>query len=295
MRLLRILLIYSLFLPPLLCAQEATHILQKNETLYSISRQYNVDVRVLLKVNGIEDPRNLPVGLELTIPLHYTVKRGDTLYSIAKEFGTTVSILREENGLEESYILKVDDVLIVPKRTADEGKQSDDQKEERQPSMHESGIRVSEGEEKTPTISDRPDDRQARDSTKLSESGVEEEKQQVEVTWPVRGERSYQQGKLAGTQIIGKKGDVVVSISSGEVVWVGPYRGFGNVVLIQSPNRYVYVYGGNETITVNVGEEVSPGMKIGTLGIHPHEKKPILFFSVFKDGKPVHPVKAPRI
>jgi lipoprotein NlpD len=79
------------------------------------------------------------------------------------------------------------------------------------------------------------------------------------------------------------------------VVWVGPYRGFGKVVFIQSDQGYIYVYAGNDEIHVAPGDFVRRGQKLGELGLHPYEQKPNLYFIVYKDGKPVRPEEAPRI
>jgi septal ring factor EnvC (AmiA/AmiB activator) len=113
--------------------------------------------------------------------------------------------------------------------------------------------------------------------------------------WPLDGYRRYVDGKLKGIQIQGVQGDPVRSISSGKVIWAGPYRGFGRVILVQSSDDYIYVYGGNEETGVEVGQEVEPGTIISTLGINPHLQEPVLFFTVFRNGEPVSPEKAPRL
>src|SRR5690606_10558258 len=84
--------------------------------------------------------------------------------------------------------------------------------------------------------------------------------------WPHPGKREALSGRMTGTVITGRSGDRVVSVSSGRVVWVGPYRGFSRVVLIESENGYTYVYGGNEETLVAVGDQVRQGTQIGLLG-----------------------------
>lgn len=99
-------------------------------------------------------------------------------------------------------------------------------------------------------------------------------------------------GKLEGVRINGDAYSYVRSIAAGKVVLAEPYRGFGNVILIDV-NGYIYLYGGNEDIFVNVGEEVTAGTRIGRLGVS-EDGKQDMFFSVFKDGKPVDTYTAPR-
>lgn len=91
------------------------HIVKKGETLYSISKKYNVTQQELIQLNpGVE--LGLREGVELI--LHKTntphiektdsklndnvrnshvVVAGDTWFSLAKKYGTTVEVLRERN------------------------------------------------------------------------------------------------------------------------------------------------------------------------------------------------------
>jgi murein DD-endopeptidase MepM/ murein hydrolase activator NlpD len=45
-----------------------THVVQKGETLYRISKAYGIDPRELMDANGISDPRTLAPGQELFVP-----------------------------------------------------------------------------------------------------------------------------------------------------------------------------------------------------------------------------------
>jgi septal ring factor EnvC (AmiA/AmiB activator) len=101
-------------------------------------------------------------------------------------------------------------------------------------------------------------------------------------------------GKLLGIEIIGTAGDDVVSVNTGNVVWVAPYRGYGRLVMVEGADNIIYAYGGNEETFVHVGDRVSPGTLLGKVGVHPIEKRAKVFFFVYKDGKPLDPLKAPR-
>lgn len=113
--------------------------------------------------------------------------------------------------------------------------------------------------------------------------------------WPHPGPREPFQGRLNGIAIHGEAGDGIRSVSSGRVVWVGPYRGFGRVVFVESPDGYVYVYAGNEHILVEVGEQVRQGTELGRLGRNAHQGGARLIFLVYHNGRPVDPHGAPRI
>ena len=246
---------------------ESVHILQKNETLYGIAAQYGISVDNLIKINNIKNVHNLRVGMEIIISLEtsetHRVRKGETLFGIARKYNITLDELLSANNLDRGYLLKVDDVLKIP----------------------------GTGTSAATVVYEKPEEG--------PEPEAEEEQDAVspelaEKDWPIIGVPVPTEGKLSGVYIKGSRGDPVRTISSGTGVWVGPYRGFGKVVLIQSFDRYVYVYGGNDEVEVEVGQEVTPGMVISKLGTNPHSQEPELFFSVFRNGKPVDPVQAPR-
>ena len=112
--------------------------------------------------------------------------------------------------------------------------------------------------------------------------------------WPHYGERTARTGKLSGTEFRGSQGDAIVTIASGEVVWSAPNRGYGNVIIIESDNDYLYLYTGLAETLVALGEVVKAGMKIAELGIDPHTGEAKLLLSVYKNGKRIDPAIAPR-
>ena len=47
---------------------DSQHVLAKGDTLYSISKKYDVSVNLIIRANGIADPSALSIGSILTIP-----------------------------------------------------------------------------------------------------------------------------------------------------------------------------------------------------------------------------------
>ena len=98
---------------------EDTYIVQKGDSLYSISSKYNTTVDTLKKINNL-DSNILSVGQVLKLPTveeteesTYIVEKGDSLYSIARTFNTTVDELKSLNNLENN-LLSVGQVLKLP-------------------------------------------------------------------------------------------------------------------------------------------------------------------------------------
>ena len=256
-------LIYLLIFTHIITANEVNHTVKKGETLYSIARYYEISLDDVLTLNNIEDPSRIQAGFVLKIPgknsLHhkeYIVEKGDTLYSIARKHNIDVDSLLQRNELEKNSIIRPGQNIRIP-------------------------VLIDNTREIAPT--------------KVVQTSSSAAVKNSSYYWPVNGEMEKLSGKLQGSKISANLGDIVYSVSSGQVVWEGPYRGFGRVVFIESGSGYVYVYGGNEKINVSVGDDVQPGSAIGEIGLNVYEGKAAMFFAVYKDGKPVDVEKAPRL
>ncbi|MDZ7793490.1 MAG: M23 family metallopeptidase [Spirochaetia bacterium] len=259
-------------------ADNTVVVVEKGDTLYSIGREYNVSVQSLIQANGIVNPRALKAGTRIKVPNTYIIEKGDTLYGIARRNDFSVDELVNLNDIDKDSLIKIGQVIQLPSSDSSMADASD----QKEPN--------SEGSFSNETGSEESDNSPASNSTPTYSDVV----QGKEVLWPHAGTRSKLDGKLQGTQISGKRGDQVVSVSSGKVVWVAPYRGYGTLVMVESANGLIYAYGGNESTYVEVGRRVDSGTVIGRLGINPIEKTAKLFFFVYKNGKPVDPATAPR-
>ncbi len=91
------------------------HKVSAGETLFSLSRKYNISLDEIRNWNGIAG-NNLIVGQEITVsaPSYYTVQKGDTMYSIAKRNSLTVQELQGLNNMSD-FAIKIGDKLIVRK------------------------------------------------------------------------------------------------------------------------------------------------------------------------------------
>ena len=122
-----------------------THIVQKKETLYSISRTYGLSLKDIKKWNGIGANNRIYPCMRLSIvppveqpakgiasecleqPTYNThvVQKGETLYSIAATYGITVNQVKAWNGLRRNAIYPCtrlmiqapSDYQIVPRQT----------------------------------------------------------------------------------------------------------------------------------------------------------------------------------
>ncbi|MDR2543352.1 MAG: LysM peptidoglycan-binding domain-containing protein [Treponema sp.] len=263
-----------------LTAEQLIHIVGRGETVFSISRFYSVTEAELMRVNGITDPSRLQLGRRLVIPataalalpssglgqtlVDYRVVRGDTLYSLARSHGITLQNLLEINRFNSSHLLRVGDVIKVPSAQA---------------TAQAPAPNTSTTQGQTPVASSNV--------TRVL-SGIYAER------WPVYPrEITYMTGQM-GVIVEGEQLEAVRSLTQGSVVSAGPWRKFGRVVIIETAGGYHYMYGGLETLSVNVGDRITPGMEVGRLGINSVSEKPHLYFMVFRSDTPIDPALAPR-
>lgn len=114
------------------------HTVQKGDSLWAISRRYNISLDELYAANGLNKNSVLKIGQQVKIPVEgsiatistvsadtyqpsgfnmaaetYTVARGDTLSKIARMFDTSISLIKSANG-KSSDVIRVGEKLTIP-------------------------------------------------------------------------------------------------------------------------------------------------------------------------------------
>jgi len=261
------------------------YVVRKGDTVYSISRFYQVTPEELMKANGISDPSKLQTGKKLTIPstafsditittnppaqklADYVVIKGDTLFSIAKKHDISLQKLREINNFSDNQVIKAGDTVKVPGKPVTNTAQTVQPAQPVQP----------------PAANPVPD----KNASPVV-PGI------LALRWPVKAkEISYMTGQM-GVIVEGENNEAVKSLTQGRVISAGPWRKFGKVAIVEVSGGYFYMYGGCDTLSVNVGDKIAPGTELGKLGVNAVSEKSQLFFMVFRNDIPIDPAKAPR-
>lgn len=99
------------------------HQVEAGETLYALSRKYDVNVQLIKQAND-ESVSNLSIGQNVLIPLNqqpdsdeailHTVSTSETLYSISRLYSVKVDDLKQWNNLDENSI-SVGQKLVIKK------------------------------------------------------------------------------------------------------------------------------------------------------------------------------------
>lgn len=287
---------------------ELTHTVQKGETLYSISKKYSTTVQSIADANKI-DGTDIKIGQKLVIPEKngavqaktndsalkndskidsktekniqtYTVKKGDTWYAIARNFSVSVKRLYELNGTDEKSGLKVGQKIKIPAVSALASNQS---------------VKNTETSKNTALESKNSELKNQLPSVIIDTHNYSEKKGDPNLVWPVqKPEVTYVNGKVSGVTLSAKKDEPVDAIKSGTVMFSGTYRGFGNVVFIQSKTGHIYAYTGLGKVLVSKGDYIDFKTQIGTAGINSYSSKSQISLMVFQNGLPIDPAKAPR-
>ena len=109
--------------------------------------------------------------------------------------------------------------------------------------------------------------------------------------WPASGPvtRGYSGSVHKGIDIGGVRGDPVVVVAAGKVVYAGTgIVGFGELLIIKHNEVYLSAYGHNDRLLVSEGEVVTAGQTIAEKGSSGTDTVK-LHFEIRKEGKPVDP------
>lgn len=113
---------------------------------------------------------------------------------------------------------------------------------------------------------------------------------------PVHGriERAYGEadrfGQLSqGVTISTRPGSTVVAPRDGTVVFAGPFRGLGRLLIIEYQGKYHLLLAGMARIDTGVGENVLAGEPVGTMAA-PQGAESALYMELRRDGQPVNPL-----
>ncbi len=121
----------------------------------------------------------------------------------------------------------------------------------------------------------------------------------VSVRLPIRGQLTNRFGTARagggpnwkGLFIRALAGEEVKAIAAGRVVFAEWMRGFGNLLILDHGTDYLSIYGNNESLLKSVGDEVSPGDPVATVGASGGGEETGLYFEMRHEGKAFDPEK----
>jgi murein DD-endopeptidase MepM/ murein hydrolase activator NlpD len=270
---------------------------QKGDTLYSLSKRYEVPLRSLIEENNLTEPYTLDVGQTLYLPVRqtYTVEKGDTLYGIARKYDVDITSLSKLNGLSQPYAINEGQVLALPdsvnpsERSADaHGITSSYTYKKQTPQTTTSATQKKAAESKTVA--------KATPAKQTAQRKTVSTYRKSKFIWPVNGSVVSNFGVVGkgrrndGINIKAALGTNVKAADKGVVAYAGnELKGFGNLVLIKHADGYITAYAHNDRLYVKKGQKVLRGEKIATVGKTGSVNTPQLHFEVRAGKKAVNP------
>ncbi len=104
----------------------------------------------------------------------------------------------------------------------------------------------------------------------------------------VTGFGTFGEGPLPsrGISLVARGGAQVVAPGAGRVVFAGPYRGYGTIVIIEHGGGWTSLVTGLTALDTRVGRSVLAGSPLGTAG----PGRPVITLELRKDGTPLNPL-----
>ena len=237
----------------------SVYVVHEGDTLSEIATMFDVSAKTILWANEISNPSTIRHGTTLVIlpitGVRHVVKKGDTVKSIAKKYDGDVDDILAYNQLASVDDVHVGDTIVVPdgtisapapvkKDTKGSGKNS-----------NKGGSAVATGGGSAGFTNPLPG------SVKT------------------QGIHGYNGVDLSGVGM----GAPVVAAAGGEVIvaksagWNG---GYGAYVVIKHPNGTQTLYAHLSGVSVELGQAVATGQKIGGMGNSGRSTGPHLHFEV---------------
>jgi len=90
-----------------------------------------------------------------------------------------------------------------------------------------------------------------------------------------------------GLQLLPRSGAQVVAPGGGRIVFAGPYRGYGTIVIIEHANGWTSLVTGLSEMAARVGQNVVAGSPLGMAQL----RDPAVTLELRREGEPVNPLE----
>jgi septal ring factor EnvC (AmiA/AmiB activator) len=109
------------------------------------------------------------------------------------------------------------------------------------------------------------------------------------------GSKRQEGSTWKGLFIRASQGSDIKAIAGGRVVFADWMRGFGNLLIVDHNGGYLSIYGYNDAVLKEVGDNVRGGDSIATAGNSGGNQESGLYFELRHKGQPIDPLKWVRL
>lgn len=223
----------------------------------------------------------------------YRVQPGDTLYSIAFRYGFDYRRVAAANGIPAPYTIYVGQQLVLhegalPAAPAAPGKPAAPARAAK-PATQSPPSSAPKSAPKSAPRAAPP----AASAATAPPAAVYTGQKVTAWRWPTSGKvmRRYSGSVHKGIDIGGKRGDPVVAVAAGKVVYAGTgIVGLGELVIVKHNEEYLSAYAHNDALLVSEGQVVRAGESIARKGSSGTDSVK-LHFEIRREGKPIDPLR----
>lgn len=262
----------------------------KGDTVYSLSRRYNVPIRSMIEVNNLKPPFILSKGARLRLPAPsvHIVQKGDTIYSISRRYNVDMSVLTRTNNLYAPYSIYLGQILKLPGSVVE-------------PTEHWISLkkRPIQTAARNTAKSAPKQTKTGRKSTRKTAVRLPTppDRAKAKFAWPVNGTVMNKFGSAGGGRhndginIKVAEGTFVRAAENGVVAYAGnELKGFGNLLLVKHADGWITAYAHNKEFLVKRGDTVKRGQPMAKAGKTGNAKEPQLHFEIRRGTKAVDPM-----
>lgn len=230
-----------------------TYIVQPNDTLWSISRKFGLNLSTIISTNNLTTNIVKP-GTSLKVPnqkgIVYKVKNGQTLWDIARTFNVSLDKIREVNEISTSIIRPGQKIFLPGANLTKE-------------------IALAQN---------------------FSDNFIKPIMGRIVSNFGYRFHPILERYHFhSGIDLKAPYGASIKAASSGRVIFAGWKSGYGRCVIIKHNNLYKTLYGHLSRIFVREGQFVEKRESIGAAGDSGLTTGPHLHFEVLKNNRPIDP------
>jgi murein DD-endopeptidase MepM/ murein hydrolase activator NlpD len=290
---------------------------QPGDTLYAVSRRYDVPIRSIIEANNLTPPYDLSVGKRLVLPQvrQHIVQPGDTVYSVSRRYGVDTSTLTRANNLQPPFVIKLGQSLVLPAAVQGAAQVVSVPAAAPPPAAPNaasappppvwatnSAANASAPNAPPPSTASPPappppvQQAAAPEPAPLLPEAAPPAPAGKGFLWPVRGRLLGGFGPAAngthndGINIAAPLGTPVLAAEDGVVAYAGnELRGFGNLVLVKHAGGWMTAYAHCESIAVKRGDKVRRGQAIARVGETGAVGEPQLHFEMRRGTRALDP------
>ncbi|WP_332669804.1 murein hydrolase activator EnvC family protein [Aromatoleum sp.] len=144
---------------------------------------------------------------------------------------------------------------------------------------------------------------EVREASGPTPTGVSFAQLRGKMRFPVRGEllgrfgapRAEGGTTWRGVFIRAAGGEPVRAVAGGEVVFSDWLRGYGNLIIVDHGNDYLSIYGNNDALLKELGDDITGGDAIASVGASGGGLESGLYFEIRHRGQPLDPLQWVRL